>query len=292
MMTEDLFTRDQLHLLSRALQVDSRLVESELLGFTLVKKSEGSTHNLARNDILDAWNTIPKTLAIHPNPQSATASQTSPCVIYSGASPRSSSCLLNGTYGHPHLTRLVTSFIRSNCPQFCFTTFSIREELSREPHRDARNGPCGTYFQVLSQVRGGGLWIAHKRGEVQRVHNGSLVWGFDLEAKNDPVIFDARRCLHASQPWDSSDVVKRVVLIAWTVIHIRTMPESMRQELQELGFPVPTLADLSADVPDSWVPVASPANKRTRLTQPCLSFSRYDAPGLPLQGNEVLHHLD
>ena len=121
---------------------------------------------------------------------------------------------------------------------------------------------------------------------------GLLVWGFDLEAKNVPVIFDARRCLHASQPWDSSGAVKRVVLIAWTVIHIRTMPESLRQELQELGFPVPTLTDLSADVPDSWVPVASPTSKRVKLTQPCLSFSQCDAPGLSLQGNVVLHHLD
>ena len=291
-MTEDLYTRDQLHLLSRALQVDSRLVESELLCFTLVKKSKDGKHNLVRSDILEAWSAIPKTLTIHPFPQPAPASLTSPCVIYSGASPRSSSCLLNGTYGHPHLTRLVTSFIRSNCPQFRFTTFSIREELSKDPHRDTRNGPCGTYFQVLSEVRAGGLWIAHKRGEIQRTHNGSLVWGFDLEAKNVPAIFDARRCLHASQPWDSSDAVKRVVLIAWTVIHIRTMPESLRQELQELGFPVPMLADLSADVPDSWVPVASPASKRAKLTQPCLSFSQCDAPGLSLQGNVVLHHLD
>ena len=85
---EDLYTRDQRHLLSRALQVDSRLVESELLCFTLVKKSNDGKHDIVRSDILEAWSSVPKTLTIHPFPQPASASLTSPCVIYSGASPR------------------------------------------------------------------------------------------------------------------------------------------------------------------------------------------------------------
>ena len=60
--------------------------------------------------------------------------------------------------------------------------------MSREPHRDTRNGPCGTYFQVLSEVVGGGLWIAHKNGCIARSHNGAQVQGFDLEAKEVPVV--------------------------------------------------------------------------------------------------------
>ena len=126
--------------------------------------------------------------------------------------------------------------------------------MSREPHRDTRNGPCGTYFQVLSEVVGGGLWIAHKNGCIARSHNGAQVQGFDLEAKEVPVVFDARRCLHASQSWDKTGLSKRVVLIAWTVIHVRTMSEQMLQQLRELGFPVPTESDLTSDVPDSWIP--------------------------------------
>ena len=61
-MPEGSYTKDQLHLLGRALKVDSRLVESELLCFARVKQSERGAHILVRSDVLDAWSAIPKTL--------------------------------------------------------------------------------------------------------------------------------------------------------------------------------------------------------------------------------------
>ena len=135
---------------------------------------------------------------------------------------------------------------------------------------------------MLSEVEGGGLWIAHRNGCDSRAHNGVQVQRFNLKAKEVPIVFDARRCLHASQSWDSSGPSKRVVLIAWTVIHVRTMSESILHQLRELGFPVPSEADLTSDVPDSWIPGPSPPNKKVKLAQPKLQFQPSDTPGLTI----------
>ena len=115
-MSDDEFTDEQLSLLSKALEVDSRLVHSELLCVSLNKKLERGEKELSRSDLLEAWNVIPKFFthlhASAPTRCPDAVHSHEPRVIYSAANPTSSTCLLNGLTVHPHLTRLVTSFIK------------------------------------------------------------------------------------------------------------------------------------------------------------------------------------
>ena len=91
------------------------------------------------------------------------------------------------------------------------------------------------------------MWIAHEDGPVERDHGGVTIKGYYLEARESPIIFDARRFLHAGGHWDHHQ--PRVVLIAWTVIHVRTLPTAVLQQSQSAGFPVPSQLDLDQDVP-------------------------------------------
>ena len=135
------------------------------------------------------------------------------------------------------------------------------------------------------------MWIAHKDGLDMRMHNGAQITGFNLAAQNEPVIFDARRFLHASQEWPADTT--RVVLIAWTVIHVRTMPMHLVVELQKAGFPVPSEADLSVEVPSDWVPGTSmPKTKKLKQSPLVFAPSSGWTPGLSVEGGIVTHHLD
>ena len=288
----DSFTHEQIRSFSRALGVDFRLVDSELLCYASYKKFQSRTNPpIDRDVLLEAWYAIPKSFKSCPRNPDRAHNGSEPKVILSGASPRSSTILLHGTLTHPHLTRLVNVFIKQQRPHFRYTTFALREDLSRPPHRDVRNGPCGTLFQVLSKGVGGGLWISCKDGPDTREHNGTLVQGLNLTAQDQPIIFDARRLLHASQDWPNN--ARRVVLIAWTVISVRTLPCRVVQQLTEVGFPVPSTADLSVEIAQDWMPDPSlPATKRLKQTPLVFRRPELQDPGLVLENGAVTHHLD
>ena len=180
-----------------------------------------------------------------------------------GASPRSSTRLLNGTHVHPQLLDMLVSFVRQHAPQFVFTTIALRLDSQRPPHRDIRNGPFSTFFQVLTEIsRGGGLWIADTSGQSFRRHNGHSVPGISFQAQTSPVIFDARRRLHATEPWTGEP---RLVIIAWTVIHFNTLEASIKSELRERRFPLPR--DESPRVLESSL--LTPLKPATSSSHPC-----------------------
>ena len=56
------------NLLSKALKVGSRLVESELLCFSLNKKLQRKDRVASRSDVLEAWTVIPKLSPIFMSP--------------------------------------------------------------------------------------------------------------------------------------------------------------------------------------------------------------------------------
>ena len=288
---DDASTENKMTIISRALGVDRRLADSELLAFVTNKQVSRLNAQISRATILEIWSCIPSTFKVNGRPRDVPSSST-PRVILVGANPRSASTLLSGTRTHPQLTRLVVTYIRQVQPEFLFTTFAIREDLPREPHRDVRNGPGGTFFQTLNDVQGGGLWIAHNDGDAERIHNNKKIRGFYLEARQKPVIFDARRFLHASGVWDKNE--ERIVLIAWTVIHARTLTTEARHELLQVGFPLPSSRDLDKEVPTNWIPAASSSGyKKRRLEQSLLRFSSHEGPpSLSLQGSKVIHHVD
>ena len=286
-------TEAKLQALSRALHIDRRLVDSELICFVMNKRVSREQCTINRSMILEAWRCVPQSFKISPR-SPGVPERMQPTAILAGASPRSSKVPLASTFIHPQLTRAVTSYIKQCRPEFQFTTFAIREDLPREPHRDTRNGPCGTFFQTLNSIPGGGLWIAHKEGLVFRQHNGIIIKGCYLEASNEPVIFDARKHLHASGEWDYNKT--RTVLIAWTVIHSRTLTVDLRSQLLEAGFPIPTPEDLAREVPRDWQPTREPVGKKPKLHQQTLQFHRPNSsnsePGLKLDGSSIVHQLD
>ena len=259
-------TEAKLQALSRALHIDRRLIDSELVCFVMNKRVCREQCIINRSMILEAWRYIPQSFKMSPR-SPGVPERMQPTAILAGASPRSSKVPLASTF---------------------------REDLPREPHRDTRNGPCGTFFQTLNSIPGGGLWIAHKEGLVCRQHNGITIKGCYLEASNEPVIFDARKHLHASGEWDYNKT--RTVLIAWTVIHSRTLTVELRSQLLEAGFPMPTPEDLDREVPLDWQPTREPVGKKPRLHQQTLQFHRSNIsnsePGLKLEGNSIVHQLD
>ena len=135
--------------------------------------------------------------------------------------------------------------------------------------------PAAPFSRPLyNEVEDGGLWIAHKQGTVEREHEGSRIKGFYPDARAKPIIFDARRFLHASGEWNKAE--SRIVLIAWTVIHARTLHEDLGLELRQVGFPLPSSRDLDRDVPANWVPRGLHENhKKRRLEQTPLRFDNH-----------------
>ena len=234
------FTATETSLISRALQVDNRLCESELLCYAVNKKVERKECQVTRRDICDAWNAIP--LSFKTCIRNADSDPLdNPRVLYFGASPRSLTCCLMGTTNHPQLRQIVLTFIAQHAPQFRFSTFALREDARVGAHRDTKNAPTGTLFQVLSDVQGGGLWIASREGTAVLQHQGTKYFGCEVEAKQQPVIFDARSRLHATREWQGG---RRLVLVAWSVAQVCSLHPDVKHELHEYGFPLPSPCDV------------------------------------------------
>ena len=269
-------------ILCRALNVDRRLVDSQLICFVANKRASRKQDTVTCDMIVEAWACI----------STAFKSGTRTPEVPDNLTPKaiSSTSLLIGTMNHPQLTRTITAYITHMKPEVRFTTFAIREDLPRGPHRDVRNGPCGT-FQNINKVPGGGLWIAHKEGSVVREHCGKSVKGIYLEADTTPIIFDARRFLHASGHW--SEGHSRIVLIAWSVIHARTLSPEIVSQLQDCGFPVPSRTGLNPEVPNEWIPLPKGMRRRARAKQRTLDFNNYvGSPGMSLTDRGIVHHLE
>ena len=82
--------------------------------------------------------------------------------------------------------------------------------------------------------------------------------GISFQAQESPVIFDARKRLHATESWAGGP---RLVIIAWTVIHFRTLEESVQLELRERRFPLPN--NESPRIPES--PMLTPLTRTNQL---------------------------
>ena len=143
------FTDSEKVAISRALDIDSRLCECELYCFATNCKVARGEQVVQRSDIVKAWDSIPRTFK--QSSREDHADSCCPLVMLFGASPRSSTKLLNGTHVHPQLLDMLVSLVRHHAPQFFFTTIALRLDSRKPPHRDIRNGPFGTFFQVLTE---------------------------------------------------------------------------------------------------------------------------------------------
>ena len=167
--------------------------------------------------------------------------------------------------------------------------------LSSDSKDPASNSPPSPYVKILAgphiEMYGmdlvvlsfrwsvQGLWISGKGGPDVKEHNGNRIQGFNLAAQDEPVIFDARRLLHASQDWP--DGTARVVLIAWT--------DSDPCTFVTTGTPT----DLSAEVPNDWMPTPNPPEAK-RLKQTSLTFRHPEgqSSGVVLENGTITLHID
>ena len=93
----------KLRALSKALHVDRRLVDSELVCFVMNKRVSRQQGVVERNMILEAWRCIPLSFKTNPREHEGPENML-PTAILAGASPRSSKVPLVGTTIHPQLT--------------------------------------------------------------------------------------------------------------------------------------------------------------------------------------------
>ena len=164
--------------------------------------------------------------------------------VVGGISPRSSSLPLHLCISHPNFVRTVTKFVKAACPEHKFSTFVLRRGCSGRIHRDCKNGPCPSLLIGLNdQLEGDGLWIHDKVGSCMKRHLDQDLWGTVVPIQA-PFVFDARKTLHAGHLSDATLAPSRVVLVAFTTLNARFASPVVRANLEELGFPLPTTADM------------------------------------------------
>ena len=132
----------------------------------------------------------------------------------------------------PYLCMLVNRFIRTLSPAHPYSTWTLKQGCREGPHRDTRNGPTESWILSLTHSEPGeGLWIADRIG---RVYKSSVL------PLNRPVIFHARKHLHAGHVNDPLCAQTRIVLIAFSTLNAATVSPKVRGQLSNLGFPIPT----------------------------------------------------
>ena len=161
--------------------------------------------------------------------------------VVGGANPRNKGLLLSHSIDVPLFNCVVARFLRSIAPNLAFTTYVIREGCRSEPHRDTNNGPYPSLVVGLTPPSpGSGLWIQDWAGPVAMLSKGFRLQGTVLNI-DEPVIFDARRRLHAgyvSEPLARAS--DRVVLVAFCTMTAPALDMEIIPKLRSLGFSLPT----------------------------------------------------
>ena len=162
--------------------------------------------------------------------------------LCAGSNPRSPVSLSVLNYKAPFFVKVVNRFLSSLAPHFKYTSFVVRDRCMSRPHRDCRNGAQPSLLVSLTPTQTHeGLWIQDPVGTHCREHLGSVIMGSTLSIYPKPIVFDARRRLHAGCPSPS----RRVVLTAFSTMHVSILRPIDRWLLVEQGFPVPDPHDIS-----------------------------------------------
>ena len=86
-----------------------------------------------------------------------------------GLNPRQPTVTTVATHSLPNLTRLISTYVSTLCPNLTFTTLSLRLNADKGPHRDLGNSSDPGCIQVLTpETVGGNLWIADVKGNVSQ----------------------------------------------------------------------------------------------------------------------------
>ena len=152
--------------------------------------------------------------------------------------------VLGGTSQRPWLTELMVQVLSAVAPGAEYTSLWLSNSTVQPVHVDSQNlqGSTNVVLPVKLPRVGGELWVELQPGDVpssvveERVDGkGHRFLGVTHQLqKGKPFFLDPRR-RHATAPWEG----ERVVLVAYTVNTLGTVPESDLQALESLGFPLP-----------------------------------------------------
>ena len=159
--------------------------------------------------------------------------------VVAGANPRCRMNILTLSRNLPYFTQCVNRFLNRVAASHPYTNFVIRQGCVGTPHRDTRNAPFPTAILSLTKPSPGeGLWFQDILGRVYKTHNGVELAGTVVDLKT-VFYLNARKILHCGHVPNLQGASSRVILVAFTSIHVSTLHEWCLHELKTLNFPVP-----------------------------------------------------
>ena len=161
--------------------------------------------------------------------------------------------LHSATHSIPSVVRLFTAMIKQVFPEDPFLAIKVVRNPQFEPHRDQQNSYLPNLIVELQSSEHGGTWVETSRGEgdvALECPDDTLRWG---QVLSGDYRLSARTRLHASYPGKGD----RLLLVAWTPAAWQVCTRALFSELQDLGFVVPTPAQLQRAQVSSWGPQMS-----------------------------------
>lgn len=140
----------------------------------------------------------------------------------------------------PHLTKLVTGWVKSSIPHkgFPFSSIQINYCYAAKKHVDGNNlGP--SYIRAIGDHTGGALWIADKYvfdDQVDPTTGLKMIRGGggsgELDARSDWVLFNGNE-EHYTMPYKGRT---RISFIVFSHHAYNKLPKDVASSLKELGF--------------------------------------------------------
>ncbi|CAE7432980.1 GIP [Symbiodinium microadriaticum] len=150
------------------------------------------------------------------------------------------------TTRHRSLAAYLVAMFKHHCGQdVSFTSMTVARDLCTDAHRDRFNlRTSKNYVLTVGNFEGGGIWQEGERDDLPAVsvQNGSdvAVRGFVSQVRNQVVEVDPKK-LHKTMPWEGGP---KWTVIAHTVGQHHKLTQEHRDELQALGFNLPTSGEL------------------------------------------------
>ena len=146
---------------------------------------------------------------------------------------------------YPNSISAINKFAQGIVDSLYYTSFVILDNNQAESRRDTQNARLPDVVIPLSKFQGGEIVVRVDQREVA------------LDVARGPVSFCARQYEHYTRPFQG----RRVVLVLFSLKGSKHLSEEEKQCLCNLGFPLPSEADLdSEEIPE-------PRSLRTRASK-------------------------
>ena len=147
---------------------------------------------------------------------------------------RVGSGLHDGTRAMTDETKQFAALIRQHFPGSPFLTMALLDDPDLGLHKDLQNSWLPNLIVELRPSPGGGTWVECEQGKFALEDSeGTLRWGTLLSGAYQ---LSARASLHCSM----RGVSPRLILVGWTSAAWICVPQTLRSELETLGFVWPT----------------------------------------------------